>query len=118
MIRKDLRTEGKSAFGRGERDDNRARMIYKEGQQVFFVESHSHVRSASVVRRLGNLYTIRIGGGGITLRESRLFPTKEAAEQSVHKTDVIQNTEEPKMSIASRYRSPYDYENMYSPYGI
>ena len=57
---------------------------YKAGDTVYIVESKRFIREVVIVKYSGGLYTLRFtdSGGGIKLRENRLFPTKEAAEQS------------------------------------
>lgn len=71
---------------------------YTVGETVFLVESNIHIREAVVVKRAGDFYTVRFeGGGGISVRGSRLFPTKEDAESSLPKRGRTIKT------------SPYDY---------
>lgn len=54
---------------------------YQVNDTVFFIESNQVVREAEVVTFAGGLYTIRFahGRGGMKVRESRLFPTKQEA---------------------------------------
>ncbi|MCR5599423.1 MAG: hypothetical protein K6G33_01575 [Ruminococcus sp.] len=58
---------------------------YKHGQTVYIVENGHFIRACVVINYVGGMYTIRFsdGNGAIKLRESRLFPTKEAAQSSV-----------------------------------
>jgi len=60
---------------------------YKGGQTVYIVENGHRISECTVINYSGGLYTIRLleTGGAIKLRESRLFPTKEAAQSSVRK---------------------------------
>lgn len=60
---------------------------YKHGQTVYIVENGHFIRECVVINYVGGMYTIRFsdGNGAIKLRESRLFPTKEAAQSSIHK---------------------------------
>lgn len=58
---------------------------YERGQTVYIVENGHFIRECVVINYVGGMYTIRFsdGNGAIKLRESRLFPTKEAAQSSV-----------------------------------
>ena len=60
---------------------------YKPGDTVFVVQSVRWVKEATVIKYAGGFYTIKFTatGGGIKVRESRIFSTKEAAEISVKK---------------------------------
>ena len=57
---------------------------YKLGDTVYIVSSVRWIKEAKVLKYAGGFYTLKFTdtGGGIKLRESRLFPTKEAAEAS------------------------------------
>ena len=58
---------------------------FKAGDKAYIVENNRIVRQCTVVKvSAGNLIVIRFdNGGGIQVRKKRLFPTKEAAEESV-----------------------------------
>lgn len=60
---------------------------YNPGDTAFIVESNQFIREVKVLKVAGGFATLRFvdSGGGIKLRESRLFPTKEAAEASLPK---------------------------------
>ena len=60
---------------------------YKPGDTVYIVSSVKWIKEAKVLRYAGGFYTLKFTdtGGGIKVRESRIFPTKEAAEASVKK---------------------------------
>lgn len=59
-------------------------MTYETGTEVFFIESNRIIRKATVVRRSGDFYILRFDeGGGIQLREGRIFPTREQAEATL-----------------------------------
>ena len=64
---------------------------YNPGDTAFIVESSRFIREVKVLKIAGGFATLRFtdSDGGIKLRESRLFPTKEAAEasQSAEKDD-------------------------------
>lgn len=61
------------------------------------VESNRFIREAEVRSCTGGIYLIKFkdNGGGIKLKEHRLFATKEEAEASIPK-------------VKPKYRSPYD----------
>lgn len=74
-------------------------MTYETGTEVFFIESNRIIRKATVVRRSGDFYILRFDeGGGIQLREGRIFPTKEQAEATL-----------PGEKVQKKANSPYDY---------
>ena len=60
---------------------------YNPGDTAFIVESSLSVREVKIVKIAGGLVTLRFtdSNGGVKLRESRLFPTKDAAEASLPK---------------------------------
>ena len=60
---------------------------YNPGDIAFIVESSRFIREVKVLKIAGGFATLRFtdSDGGIKLRESRLFPTKEAAEASLPK---------------------------------
>ena len=57
---------------------------YKSGDRVYIIESKRFIREVEVLKFSGGLYTLRFidSGGGIKLRENRLFPTKDEAEKN------------------------------------
>lgn len=57
---------------------------YKPGDTVYIVSSVRWIKEAKVIKYSGGFYTIQFTdtGGGIKLRESRLFPTEEDARRS------------------------------------
>lgn len=70
---------------------------FKAGDTVFIVESNRFIPEAEVRSCIGGIYLIKFkdNGGGIKLKEHRLFATKEEAEANIPKA-------KPK------YRSPYE----------
>ena len=60
---------------------------YNPGDTAFIVESSRFIREVMVLKVAGGFATLRFvdSDGGIKLRESRLFPTKESAEASLPK---------------------------------
>ena len=76
------------------------RMKFEIGSIAYIVESNRIVREVTVVRQSGDFYTVRFGtNGGIQVRSSRLFASREDAEASL--------TE--KWKDQKRFNSPYDY---------
>ena len=74
---------------------------FKANDAAFFVVSNREIREVKVLKSRGDMYTIRFvkGGGGLTVRESRLFTTPEEARASLPK-------EKPHQSVY--YHSPWD----------
>lgn len=73
------------------------------GDKAFIVESNRIVREVFILKRSRDFYTVRFAenvSGGIQLRASRLFASKEDAESSMPKKQVQKRT---------GFRSPYDY---------
>lgn len=60
---------------------------YNVDDMAFLLVSNRIVREVKIIKISGGLYTIRFveGGGGIKVRESRLFPTEEEAKASIQK---------------------------------
>ena len=60
---------------------------YNPGDTAFIVESSRFIREVRILKIAGGFATLRFADsdGGIKLRESRLFSTKEAAEYSLPK---------------------------------
>ena len=57
---------------------------FSPGDTVYIVANGLTIEEAIVKRFSGGFYTIRFpSGGGIRLRESRLFASKEEAEKSI-----------------------------------
>ena len=75
---------------------------FKAGDKAYIVESNRLVREVTIVRFLGGMYLIRFeGGGGIQVKEHRLFVSEEDALESIHL-----KPEETSKKIS---RTPYDY---------
>lgn len=74
---------------------------YKAGDTAYIVESNRLVREVKIVNFSAGFYLIRFAdnGGGIKVRENRLYATKEEAEAT------IKIPEEPK----PKRKTPYDY---------
>ena len=58
---------------------------YKPDDTAYIIESYRIIREVRILRIVGGFYTIQFTdtGGGMKLRESRLFPTEEAAKASI-----------------------------------
>ena len=66
---------------------------YNPGDTAFIVESSRFIREVRVLKIAGGFATLQFADsdGGIKLRESRLFPTKEAAEASLPKKTTLRS---------------------------
>ena len=60
---------------------------FKPGSTAYIVESNRFIREVEVKSFSGGLYLLifKDTGGGVKLRENRLFATKEGAEASIKK---------------------------------
>ena len=58
---------------------------YSPGDTAFLIESGRFIREVKIIKQTGDFCTLRFtdSSGGIKVRETRLFPTKEAAEASL-----------------------------------
>lgn len=71
----------------------------KVGDTVYFLENNQTVREAVVVRKESGFSVLRYGSGkGTRLRDSRLFSTKEEAENAL-----------PRKSTSISRMGPYDF---------
>ena len=73
------------------------------GDKAFIIESNRIVREVIVLKRSRDFFTVRFvknTSGGIQLRASRLFSSKEEAQSCLPKKQVQKRT---------GFRSPYDY---------
>ncbi len=74
---------------------------FKVGETTYIVESNRTIREVAIVRCAGGMYLIRFtDGGGIQVKEHRLFKTVEEAEQSI-----------PRFKKEKTMHSPYDFEH-------
>ncbi len=73
---------------------------FKVGDTVFIVESNRFIREVEIKNCSGGIFLVKFkdSGGGIKLKEHRLFASKEEAEASITKS-----------TKKTAYRSPYDY---------
>lgn len=58
---------------------------YQPGQKVFLTGGNTHlIKEATVLKYTGGFYIIRFeNGGGVRVRESRIYPTRKEAEQAI-----------------------------------
>lgn len=58
---------------------------YQPGQKVFLTGSRADfIKEATVLKYTGGFYTIRFEtGGGIKVRESRIYPSRKEAEEAI-----------------------------------
>lgn len=77
-------------------------MVFESGATAYIIESNRIIREVNVVKRSGEFYIVKFlnGSGGIRIRASRLFASKDAAEDSIPR---------PETTPKNRYHSPYDY---------
>jgi hypothetical protein len=75
-------------------------MKFEIGSKAFIIESSRIVREVTVVKQSGNFYIIRFedGRGGIQVRNTRLYHTREDAEATL-----------PQKEKVIKHQSPYDY---------
>ena len=60
---------------------------FKPGSTAYILESNRFIREVEVKSFSGGLYLVifKDTGGGVRLRENRLYATKEGAEDSIKK---------------------------------
>ncbi len=76
---------------------------YCVGDTAWIVVSNLRIQEVKVLNYSNGFYTIQFvnGGGGIKLRENRIFPTSEEAQKSIMKAKAA-----PPQT--PHYRSPWD----------
>ena len=68
-------------------------MEYEIGSKAFIIESNRILREVTIVRKNSDFYIVRFdNNGSIQLRKSRIFPTREVAEQQLSKNDRASQT--------------------------
>ena len=67
---------------------------FNVGDTVYLVESNRMIREVLIVKYSGGFYTIRFNdsGGGIKVREHRLYASKEEAENAIEKAHPKQKS--------------------------
>ena len=64
-------------------------IMFRKGQTVYFLQSKKNVMQARIIAVSGGFYTLKLAdGGGIRLRESRLYATEEDAKKAIQKPYV------------------------------
>lgn len=67
--------------------------MFKAGDTAFIVESNRIIRQVTIKSCSGGMYLIKFEiGGGIKVKEHRLFATKKDAESSISKQPVKKKT--------------------------
>ena len=58
---------------------------YLPGQKIFLTGGNKNlIKEAAVLKYTGGFYTIRFeNGGGVKVRESRIFPSREEADVAI-----------------------------------
>ena len=58
---------------------------YQPGQTVFLTGGNKNlIKEATVLKYTGGFYTIRFeNGGGVNVRESRIYPSQEETEAAI-----------------------------------
>lgn len=73
---------------------------FKQGDAAYILESNRIVRKVTIGRYAAGMYLIRFeNGGGIQVKEHRLYESEEAALDAIPK----------KEDKPQRSRTPYDY---------
>ena len=96
-------------------------MSFNEGEKAYIVENNSHVTPVRIIRKDGEFYTIQFAnfgrislrGSRLSLRGSRLYHTEEEAQKKIRPAPSSN-----RQVIRNGYKSPYNYNNSRSPYGI
>lgn len=72
---------------------------FKAGDTAYILESNRFVTEVKIVKYAGGMFLIKLPtGGGIKVKEHRLYATKEEAETACMKESKV-----------VRHRNPYDY---------
>lgn len=58
---------------------------FKAGDEVYIIESNRFVRQGTIVTCTGGIYLFKYPGGGIRVKENRLFTSKEEAQEEIDK---------------------------------
>ena len=72
---------------------------FKAGDTAFIVESNRFIREVEIKSCAGGMYLIKFkdSGGGIKVKEHRIFASREEAEASIS------------TGVKAKTKSPYDY---------
>lgn len=72
------------------------------GSTAFIIESNRIIREVTIVRKTTDFYVVRFENqGAIQLRRSRLFPSREAAQQ--HSSKINASVQEPGNYLPYQY---------------
>ena len=64
-------------------------IMFRKGQTVYFLQSKKNIIQARIIAVSGGFYTLKLAdGGGIRMRESRLYATEEEAKKAIQKLYV------------------------------
>lgn len=58
---------------------------YKAGDIAYIVESNRFITEGKIVSCTGGIYLFKYRGGGIRVKENRLFPSREEAQKQIDK---------------------------------
>lgn len=76
---------------------------FKAGDTAYIVENNRKIREVTIMRCSGGIYLIKFdNGGGIQVKEHRLFASQEEAEAT------LPDSREQKKS---GFQSPYNYDH-------
>ena len=84
-------------------------MIFGFGDTAYILENHIKVTPVMVLDRTGDMYTVRIRGGAMRVRHSRLYSTREEAEKNVIRLGEAAEPAKAGERTFGHYRSPYDW---------
>ena len=86
-------------------------MIYDIGDKAYFLEDLVNPRAVTIKERSGNMYTVELEDSDtITLRQTRLFATREEARRNsirLEKPPVVKNT--PGAAVPKEQRPAQDF---------
>lgn len=76
-------------------------LAIKERSTAFIIESNRFIREVTIIKQRDDLCVVRFSDkrGGIQIRSSRLYSTREEAEAKLPKTEKVQH----------KIRTPDDY---------
>ena len=78
--------------------------IYKNGEKAYIIISGNEVAEVTVIRRSGDIYTLRLPSkGAIRLKSGRLYASEPEAMEKIVKTKV-----DPKADFWNQI-GPYKY---------
>ncbi|MDD3186038.1 MAG: hypothetical protein PHT76_12135 [Anaerostipes sp.] len=76
---------------------------FKVGDTAYILESNRIVKEVKIIRQSGGIYLIRFNtGGGIQVKEHRLYATQEEAEAAIPGNTAVST---------KRRSSPYDFDH-------